>query len=93
LEQSYRTDNYDETIEEDIINKKYDIIIWADFHRWFLNCASRPYLEYYDLANKYYDNNRLIFINGWDRQYDIYDFYMSFVNKGHIVFVREFPDL
>jgi len=93
LEQSYRKDNYDETIEEDIINKKYDIIIWADFHRWFLNCTSRPYLEYYDLANKYYDNNRLIFINGWDRQYDIYDFYMSFVNKGHIVFVREFPDL
>lgn len=94
LEQDDRDDNLDKTIEEDIKNKKYDIIIWGDFHRWFLSgCASLPYLQYYDLAQKYYDNNRLIFCNGWDRRDDIYNFYMSFVNKGHIVFVREFPDI
>jgi hypothetical protein len=95
LEQSYRNDNYDETIEEDIKNKKYDIIIWADSHRWFLDKSvySRPYFEHYDLANKYYDNNRLILIDGWDEQNVMIDMYMSFINKGNIVFVREFPDL
>ena len=93
LEQNCRDNSLDETIEDDIKNNKYDIIIWADFHRWYLpNCASRPNLEYFDLAKKYYDSNRLIFLNGWDRQYDIYDYYMSFVNKGHTVFVREFLD-
>lgn len=94
LEQDYRDNNLDNTIEEDIKNKKYDIIIWGDFYRWFLSeCSSRPYLQYYDLAKQYYDNNRLIFCNGWDRHDDIFNFYMSFVDKDHIVFVREFPDV
>lgn len=97
LEQDYRNNNLDNTIEEDIINKKYDIIIWGDFYRWVLppQCYSIPYLEYYDLASKYYESNRLIFFNGWDRQHDIYiyNFFMNFVNKGNIVFVREFPNL
>lgn len=93
LEQELRDDKLDESIENDIINKKYDIIIWPDFHRWFLNCASLPYLIYYDLASKYYESNRLIFLNGWDRQDDIYSFFMHFVDKGNTVFVREFPNL
>lgn len=90
IEQSLRDDSLDESIEEDIVNRKYDIIIWGDFHRWFLGCASRPYYEYYDLAQKYYPAERLIFFNGWDRQYDILNTYMSLVEKGHVVFVREF---
>lgn len=93
LEQECRDNELDNTIEEDIKNKKYDIIIWADFYRWFLNCAKFPdVFSFYDLAQKYYEPNRLIFLNGWDSQYDIYNFYMEYVEKGHIVFVREFLD-
>lgn len=89
LDQSLRDDILDNSIEEDIKNKKYDIIVWPDFHRWILNCAARPYFEFYDLAQKYYDPKYLVFLNGWDRQHETF-VHIPFVEKGHSVFVREF---
>lgn len=89
LEQTYHNPKLDDTIVEDIKNMKYDIIIWGDCHRNFLRCCPNPELKFYDIAANFYPSERLIFINGWDRQFDIYDYYMNLVQKNHTVFVRE----
>jgi hypothetical protein len=89
LDQSYYNGDLDSTIIKDIKERKYDIIIWGDCHRNFLKCCPNYELKFYDLASKIYPSENLIFINGWDEQFDIYDYYMKLIEKNHTVFVRE----
>jgi len=68
---------YDNYIEEDIKNKKYDLIIYGSYHRG---------MPFYDLINQYYNKEKIILICGEDcHNCD----YWQFVEKGHKVFVRE----
>lgn len=50
----YRNDNLDDTIEEDIKNKKYDLIIYGSINRGV------PFL---DLVQKVYSKNKIIFLD------------------------------
>jgi len=77
LDQSLRNDNLDNTIVEDIQNKKYDIIIYGSYHRG---------MPYYDLICKIYKPNEIILLCGEDIHNCNYKYYL---NKGHYIFVRE----
>lgn len=67
----------DLTIQDDILNKKYDLIIYGSYHRG---------MPYYDLVKTIYSPDKIILLCGEDEHSCNY---MDFVNKGHHVFVRE----
>jgi len=77
LEQTLHNDNLDESIIEDIKNKKYDLIIYGSYHRG---------MPYYDFISKIYNPNEVILICGEDLHNCNYKI---FLDKGHTVFVRE----
>lgn len=77
LDLEKRNDNLDLTIEEDINNKKYELIIFGSYHRG---------MPYFDLIEKIYDKNDVILLCGEDIHKcdsNIWD------KKGYNVFVRE----
>jgi hypothetical protein len=80
----YRDDNLDKTIEEDIKNKKYDIIIYPQ--------SSINYI-FYDIISNVYDSSKIIFLNGEDH---VTHFHLKHFNdmicKGHFCYIREFLD-
>jgi hypothetical protein len=77
MDPSLRNDTYDINIIEDIINTRYDIVIYGSYHRG---------MPFYDIVCKYYPTNKIILLCGED----IHCCDSSlFVNKGHPVFVRE----
>lgn len=53
----YRDSNYDKTIEQDIKNKKYDIIIYGSIHRG---------MPLWDLVNSVYSKKEIILLCGED---------------------------
>jgi hypothetical protein len=65
------------TIEQDILNKKYDIVIYGSYHRG---------MPYYDLVCHVYKPNEIILMCGEDIHHCNY---MDYVNRGHTVFIRE----
>ena len=67
----------DKTIETDIKNKYYDIVIYGSYHRG---------LPYYDLVNTIYKPNEIILMCGEDSHNCPCDYWLS---KGHYLFVRE----
>jgi hypothetical protein len=67
----------DNTIEQDIIDKKYDIIIYGSYHRG---------MPYYDLIKNVYNPNEIIMLCGEDEHLCSY---IHFVNSGHNLFIRE----
>ena len=67
----------DYTIQQDIVEKKYDIVIYGSYHRG---------MPLYDLVSKYYTSSEIILLCGEDIHHC--DF-QKWVNKGHHVFVRE----
>ena len=67
----------DLTIEDDILNEKYDLIIYGSYHRG---------MPFYDLVYRIYPPNKIILLCGED---DHSCNYIDFVNRGHHVFVRE----
>jgi hypothetical protein len=77
LEQTLHNDNLDESIIEDIKNKKYDLIIYGSYHRG---------LPYYNVISTIYNPNEVILICGEDLHNCNYK---MFLDKGHNVFVRE----
>lgn len=77
LEPELRNDELDSTIEEDIQNKKYDIVIYGSYHQGMLG---------YDIVSKYYNPNEIILLCGEDEHNCDYQ---QWLNKGHHVFVRE----
>jgi hypothetical protein len=77
LGQEFRDDSLDSTIIHDIINKRYDMIVYGSYHRGMF---------YYDLICKIYPADKIILLCGEDEHICDYDIY---VKKGHHVFVRE----
>lgn len=77
LEDSLHNNVYDSTIEQDIKNKKYDIVIYGSYHRG---------MPHYDLVMQNYSPNKVILLCGEDLHQCNYKHY---TNKGHFVFVRE----
>jgi hypothetical protein len=77
IDNELHNDDYDKTIQDDIKDKKYDIIIYGSLHRG---------LPLYDLCNMYYKSNEIIFLCGEDEH--ICNCH-NLIEKGHYVFVRE----
>ena len=76
LDQSYHDDIKNLTIEIDIKQKKYDLIIYGSLHRG---------LPFYDLVNKTYSKNEIILLCGEDTHIcDLSKF------KNHNIFLREY---
>ncbi len=67
----------DLTIEDDILNKKYDLIIYGSYHRG---------MPYYNLVCTIYPSDKIILLCGED---DHNCNYIDYINRGHHVFVRE----
>jgi hypothetical protein len=77
LEPNLHNNSLDNTIEEDIKNKYYDIIIYGSYHRG---------MPYYDLICQVYKPNEIILLCGEDIHCCNYNY---FLEKGHNLFVRE----
>lgn len=77
LDPMLRDDCLDNTIEYDITNKYYDIIIYGSYHRG---------MPYYDLVYEKYMPDQIILLCGED---DHCCDYNKYVTKNHNVFVRE----
>ena len=77
LNDELHDDNLDVSVEQDIREKKYDIIIYGSYHRG---------MPYYDLVQQYYSPNHIILLCGEDLHWCDYQ---TYINKGHYVFVRE----
>jgi hypothetical protein len=77
LDSALHDDRLDETVETDIKNKKYDIIIYGSYHRG---------MPFYELVNKAYKPNEVILLCGEDIHSCNYN---EFLKRGHNVFVRE----
>ena len=75
LTQDFRNNNLDSTIEEDIRNKRYDLIIYGSFHRG---------MPFYDLVMQHYNPNNVILMCGEDLHSCTYHQY-----EKHPIFVRE----
>jgi len=65
------------SITTDIINQKYDLIIYGSYHRG---------LPGFDLVNKYYSPNKIVLLCGEDLHSCNYE---QFSSKGYHIFVRE----
>ena len=80
LDNELHDESLDKTIVEDIVHKKYDIIVYGSYHRG---------MPYYDLVSTMYKPNEIILLCGEDihgcncKDYSL---------KGHTVFVREMVD-
>ena len=77
LDSRLHNDAFDETVENDIKNKKFDIIIYGSYHRG---------MPFYDLVNGIYEPNEIILLCGEDIHRCNYN---ELLYRGHNVFVRE----
>jgi hypothetical protein len=73
LDTNMHNEELDATIEENIKNKYYDIIIYGSYHRG---------APFYSLVNQVYSNNEIILLYGEDMHSGNY-------NLNHSVFLRE----
>jgi len=78
LEPALHDDNLDASIVEDLIGKKYDIVVYGSYHRG---------IPFYDVVSKIYRPSEIIMLCGEDiHECNHKD---EFISKGHHVFVRE----
>jgi len=77
LDPMLHNDNLDYSINNDIKNKHYDIIIYGSYHRG---------MPFYNLICEIYKPNEIILLCGEDIHCCSYDY---FFKKGHNVFIRE----
>lgn len=77
LEDINHNNDLDKSIEDDIKNKYYDIVIYGSYHRGML---------YYDLISNIYKPNEIILLCGEDSHVCEYH---DFLKKGHNILVRE----
>uniref|UniRef100_A0A6C0DS67 Uncharacterized protein n=1 Tax=viral metagenome TaxID=1070528 RepID=A0A6C0DS67_9ZZZZ len=85
LDPLLHNNSLNDTVEEDIKNKKYDIVIYGSYHRG---------MPHFDLVKKHYPPNKIILLCGEDYVNPNYnDWHSSDHNKlgadGYHVFVRE----
>lgn len=72
-----RNDNYDITVEDDIKNHRYDIIIYGSYHRG---------MPFWDLVNESYDKKDIVLMCGEDLHHCNYN---QYAEQGYVLFVRE----
>jgi hypothetical protein len=77
LDSMVRDDSLDNSIEDDIINRRYDLIIYGSYHRG---------MPFYDLVMRTYAPSEIVLLCGEDEHVCDCN---NHVNKGHNVFVRE----
>jgi len=77
LDNTFRNDHLDKTINEDIRNKKYDLIIYGSYHRG---------MPFYDIISKIYSPEKIILLCGEDIHKCNNK---KWTDLGHTVFVRE----
>ena len=77
LDSMVRDDSLDNSIEDDIINRRYDLIIYGSYHRG---------MPFYDQVLRTYAPSEIVLLCGEDEH--ICDC-KNHVNKGYNVFVRE----
>ena len=77
LNEDLHDNDSDKTVKEDIVNHKYDIIIYGSYHRG---------MPLYDLVIQHYKREDIILICGEDIHRCNY---MVHINNGHHVYVRE----
>jgi hypothetical protein len=87
LDQSLHDNAKDNTLQEDIKNKKYDIVIygtsWHKHGTGFIGEGEKPY---YDIVSSVYKPEEIILMCG----YDIHECeYEKEIPNGHHIFVRE----
>jgi hypothetical protein len=81
LDRNLHDNESDSCIENDIVNKKYDIVIYGSFHR------GTPFI---DLVMNNYEKNKVIFLCGEDiGSSNCIESHTELLNKGYNVFVRE----
>lgn len=82
LEHDKREDSRDQTIQHDIINHSYDIVVYGSYHRG---------VPFYNLVSQYYKPSEVILMCGEDDNHGsgVPDDHLILVNRGHTVFVRE----
>jgi hypothetical protein len=74
---SYRNNELDDSIKEDIINHEYDIIIYGNYHRG---------IPYFELVKEHYSVDKIILLCGEDcHACD----YFKYISDKYNVFVRE----
>lgn len=90
IEDTDRDNSLDETIIDDIKNKKYDMIIYSQ-----VSWESQFYFKdmFYDIISDVYEPSKVIFINGHDHisNFHLKHFYDKII-KGHFCYIREFND-
>jgi hypothetical protein len=77
LDQSLHDDVLDKTVIQDIIDKRYDLIIYGSYHRG---------MPLFDIIQRFYSPNQVILLCGQDAHPCNY---AEWTNKGYCVFVRE----
>lgn len=77
LDDSLHNFDYDSTVENDIKNKRYDVIVYGNVHRG---------LPYFDLVSQNYPRNKIILICGQDIHHCNLKHYS---NLGYCCFLRE----
>jgi hypothetical protein len=77
LDQSLHDNVLDETVERDIKNHYYDIVIYGSYHRG---------MPFYDLVSKNYSPDKVILLCGEDFHKCNHN---DWLKRGHTVFVRE----
>lgn len=77
IDPNYHNSEYNKTIEDDIINHKYNIVIYGSCHRG---------TPYWDLVNSHYDKKDIILVCGEDSH--VCEYY-KYGKSGHPLFVRE----
>jgi hypothetical protein len=81
VDPNLRDGSRDASIEEDIRNKYYDVVIYGSYHRG---------VPFYDLVTSVYEPNRVILLCGEDAWYHNICFdHHVYAGRGNIVFVRE----
>jgi hypothetical protein len=77
ISERLRNDNLDDILMEDIISKKYDLIIYGSFHRG---------TPFYEIVSQIYKPDEIVMLCGED---DHICNFQEWIDKGHIIFVRE----
>ena len=80
LSQEMHDEERDKTVCNDIVNHKYDIVIYGSYHRGY---------PFFDLVSHSYKPNEVIFLCGEDHHIKYLDNHKEFADKGHNLFVRE----
>jgi len=67
----------DDSVEQDLRDKKYDLVVYGSYHRG---------MPLYSLVRQYYEPSKVLLFCGEDTHRCDYE---EWISRGHYVFVRE----